>query len=116
MAVKLLHCNIKFSSGCIKDLTNVRKANMQLYANIFVHIMRIHCRLCTYIRMFLVHAHGKLYAHTTENESKASECPGAVGSDTRPNYLFGDAQCPETKHSGLWFSGSIKGVYIRMFV
>lgn len=34
VAVKLLHCNIKFSSGCIKNLTNVRKANMQLYTNI----------------------------------------------------------------------------------
>ena len=35
VAVKLLHCNIKFSSGCIKDLTKVRKANMQLYTNMY---------------------------------------------------------------------------------
>ena len=48
VAVKLLHCNIKFSSGCIKDLTNVRKAKMQLYTNIYVHI-RIYCELCIFV-------------------------------------------------------------------
>ena len=62
VAVKLLHCNIKFSSGCIKDLTNVRKAKMQLYTNVYVHI-RIHCELYMHIRMFLVHAHVKLFVY-----------------------------------------------------
>ena len=57
VAVKLLHCNIKFSSGCTKDLTNVRKANMQLYTNNYI---------CTYTHTYtadyicFLQAHGKL--------------------------------------------------------